>query len=217
MVGQLMSQGGGHSVRVLLNDDGSSVPYAKELKGRNVDVVTHRNHGKRRYWELVTKTFQQVRGDGSDFLIYLSDDMTIGKDFFSQAIEGFNRITDRGKICLSYIILKSSFGRPNWTGVKPREIVYGGFKYHYTQWTDMAFICTHKMLQALDYRVPSIPLSRWAKDPTLGSGVGRAISQALVSKKYSLYHLSKSIATFKNPSESKMNKESRKEYPAITL
>jgi len=221
LVEQLNRQSGNHTIKVVLNDDGSQKPYANKLKGVHgkvkVEVFTHVNHGKRRYWELVTKTFKQVKGDGSDYIVYTADDLTIGPEFISTAIRSFERIPDRGKICLSYIMLKSSFGKSNWTGHKPKAFVFDGVPYHWTQWTDMAFICTHRMLAQLDYRVMPIPLTRWSKDPTLGSGVGKDISQRLVAKRFNLYHLVKSIASFKNPTDSEMNKESRRLHPAITI
>ncbi|QNH57865.1 hypothetical protein, partial [Limnospira indica] len=67
---------------------------------------------------------------------------------------------------------------------------FGEVEVFKTQWVDMLMLFERSFLEALDYRIQPISLSRWSKDPNLSSGVGQQISQKLHSLGFSLYQVS---------------------------
>lgn len=196
-------------VKIFVFNDGSTEKY--DLSG--FDVVHLKffpNRGKKKYWEIIDKTFKLIKTIKSNYYIYLPDDINLIDNFFNETIRVYNKIEDSKKICLN-ILTDGRVDRTNWTNFN--SIHYD--EYIKTQWNDLCFIAKEDFFSTLNYTINPIPLSRWQKNPNLSSGVGQQISLNLHNLGLNMYHTKKSFV-FHGTHESKMNKVERHINTLIT-
>ena len=205
----------GYRISVTVYDDASKADYA--------DVRTmltalgwsytraEKNHGKRGHFKWISRSYADQRLRKDDLFIFIPDDVRLCKDFFARAISAWNAVTDGNKGTLT--ILRDSGGNRGWT--RPDSQDLGG--YRNTGWVDGAFICTRVYLSALWFRVPHVPASRWAKNPTLGSGVGPATSRAALAAGLELFAVTRSLLVHTGVKFSTMNQAARKENPLLAV
>lgn len=198
-----------YKVLVAVFNDGSTADY--DLSGYDVKKIDiYPNMGKKKYFNVINKTFEFVKSVKSEYFIYLPDDVRLVNNFFNETKKVYESIDSRKKICLNILtddrVLRSNWGYPK--GVDLGEI-------YQTQWNDLCFICEKKFFEVLDYKIYDIPLSRWDKNPNLSSGVGHQITDRLNKKKLFLYHTKKSMVIHGNH-ESKMNYVERLKTKLLT-
>lgn len=199
------------SVKIFIFDDGSTKKYNLE----NYDVKYIRylyNHGKTKYWKLITDVFGVVKNIDSKYFIMLSDDIRLKDNFFDEALRIYNKITDKNKICLNLLMDETRRNKTNWTNFRP--IQYDEF-YH-TQWNDLCFISEKNFFQALNFKIHEIDEELWVQNPNLSSGVGQQISHRLYDLKLNMYHVKNSLVTH-GDHESKMNYEERLRTKLIAI
>jgi len=198
-----------YNVLVAVFNDGSNVEY--DLSGYDVKKIDiYPNMGKKKYYNVINKTFEFVKNIDSKYFIYLPDDINLVDNFFEETKEMYIKIDSRKKICLN-ILTDDRVLRDNWG--YPKGVDYGDF--YQTQWNDLCFICEKKFFESLDYKIYDIPLSRWSKNPNLSSGVGHQITDRLNKKKFFLYHTKKSMVIH-GDHESKMNYTERLKTKLVT-
>ena len=170
-----------YNVLVAVFNDGSDVEYdLSRYDVKKIDIYP--NMGKKKYYNVINKTFEFVKNIHSKYFIYLPDDIKLVDNFFEETKEMYIKIDSRKKICLN-ILTDDRVLRDNWG--YPKGVDYGDF--YQTQWNDLCFICEKKFFESLDYKIYDIPLSRWSKNPNLSSGVGHQITDRLNKKKFFLY------------------------------
>ena len=199
-----------HDIQILVIDDGSD----KEHHGNNepfcdlfenVTYIYHKkNGGKKQYWKIVDEFCEFVQNYGQkDYYFYLPDDFTLCDNFFNKAIEMWENINDKDKICLSLFTDKERMQDKNWVEAIPNLIQYNEHHYYLSQWMDMCIISTRKFYEALDFTIKKVNPKRWADHDAIGSGVGPQITKRL-NGDYTLYHVANSLC-FEEEHESKMN------------
>lgn len=179
--------------KILVFNDGGEVP---ELQG--CELINHKqNHGKRRYYQLVTSIFEMLKRNKVDRFWFLPDDVEIHPNLFTESLRLWESIKDERKICLSVGSTHNRHYNPCWTEFQPikmGEVVL-------TNWNDLCFMAERTFLEELNYQIER-PLSSY---DYRSSGVGRHISRTLYNKKFNLYHTDKSLVDF-IPVETKMHR-----------
>jgi len=150
-----------------------------EIKGcRQVFKKIH--GGRAGYWNTVNTLFSLRTYH--KYYIMLPDDFLMDKGQVERAVELWEAIKDKKKICLN--LYADRIGLKCWTGFKPLS----SFNCWHTQWVDMCFICEGLFFTALG-RIDG-PLKRGQS-----SGVGSYISKKLNREHYNLYQVKESLVT----------------------
>lgn len=206
----------GYSIDIFIQDDGGDMPPIDIKLPQNVKLTVRRhryNNGKAGYWLLVNIALSRLRAARYDYVIMLPDDVTLAKDFFTQAISQWEDIADPKKICLSLLLDKGREGQRCWTNEQPRIVLFGERRYWKTQWNDLCFIAGPRLISALNGRIKNIPVSASSQNGK-SSGVGKQITNRLNAKGFSLYHVTETLV-YHGDHESVMHKEFRKTNPII--
>jgi len=191
----------GFNILVSIFDDASSKSLDVSKFGDELDIIYFKykqNHGKRRFWELITNTMEFCKNINSKYFIYLQDDNRLINDFFNRAIKIFESIEDETKIALNLLkinnLKEGSYSSwSNYRAIKPSENLFK------SQVLEPMFISTKKLLEELDYNIqPQTP------NPKKSSGVGRNMSYRLHKKGLSMFHPKKTLVNHGNH-PSKMN------------
>ena len=169
---------------VVIYDDNSdfklNIPQFKQFK---------HNYGKEYLWLKFKKIFNELP-KSYDYYIILPDDIDISNNFVKSAVNSWENLTDKEKICLS-LLTDGRINKPNWTAFKP--LIKSN--YVQTQWQDFCFIC-EKEFFTVD--IQQISLQRWqvigkSLNIELGSGLGGQISRYWNDKGRTMYHTKKSL------------------------
>lgn len=191
--------------KVIVIDDGSNIPYDLSEIDLHIEYIRFDyNHGKARYWELVSFAFQYLKGKDFKYLFMLPDDVRLNDNFFTESLRIWNGIESERKVCLSLGHEHNRHHVANWTKFKP---VQYNQDTHLTNWMDMLFMCERKMLELLEFDIKKF-LWNWEN---AGSGVGAYISRKLYRERWELFHVNKSLVYFQCvPSEMHKNKSVQK-------
>lgn len=205
-----------YKILIIVFDDASEISY--DLSNYDVEYIKYsNNHGKKKYWKLITDTMQICKEVDSKYFIYLPDDVRLVDDFFTKSISLYENIIDNDKVCLSLLLTQQQIGKPNWTKFNPIEMD----SVYKTQWCDLCFISEKKFFNVLGYEVNEIPLTRWNNKRTkinrefLSSGVGENLSRRIYNSGFNMYHVKNSLVTH-GDHDSIMNYELRKKQKLTT-
>jgi len=148
------------------------------------------NHGKKGFWEVITKVFDDVSGcDGNDMLVAVPNDIRISTMFFERILASWNSISDRKKACLNIQAEEYRDKVAQWTNFEPKRHNRLTWK---TQWNDGWLACPVKVLAAIGFKIKKPPESRWEK-PHISSGVWQWFSCELHNKGFGLYRVHESL------------------------
>lgn len=199
LLGDIFDTKGEFKIKIFVFDDGSPNKY--NLSEFQVNYIRYNeNQGKKKYWKIINETFNLVKFIDSNYFIYLPDDVRLKQNFFSESVRVFEKINDNNKVCLSLLTDETRRNKPNWTNFKPIEFD----EYYQTQWNDLCFISKKNFFETLKYKINTIPISIWDKNPNQSSGVGQQMSVRLHIENKKMYHLKNSLVTH-GIHESKMN------------
>lgn len=138
--------------------------------------------GKRYYWLTVKRLF--VKKGKHKYYMMLPDDFLISRSQVSRAIELWEGIADKRKVCLN--LYADRQGMKCWTNFKP--VSRGSIWL--TQWVDMCFLCEELFFNIVNIREIRYA---WDRKRSISSGVGALISRQLHSKRYNLYQVKSSL------------------------
>jgi glycosyltransferase involved in cell wall biosynthesis len=96
-----------YNVLVAVFNDGSDVEYdLSRYDVKKIDIYP--NMGKKKYYNVINKTFEFVKNIHSKYFIYLPDDIKLVDNFFEETKEMYIKIDSKKNICLNVngIILK---------------------------------------------------------------------------------------------------------------
>lgn len=205
--------------KVIVFDDGSDKDYTEAIdfcRERDWEWMPFQvNHGKKRAWELVNAIFKKLAREGrvEHFYFLLDDDTRLCRRFFKRAMDVWGSIQDGRKVSLHLMVDKSRMNRTCWTGVVAKRINEDATL---TQWVDGSFMCERSFFLNLNWRVKPIKAGRWAKDPTVSTGVGAQISKRLVKRNKTLYQVANSLVVH-TVGDSKYNPDIRHRHPLETV
>lgn len=211
-------QAAGADLFVMIFDDGTppgnqvaSDEIAAILKADSFRLIRmHRNHGKARYWQLVTATWQTAYRLAWDRLCMLPDDVRLSDPFFSECERVWQAIEDPKKLVLNPLLDTQRQNVPCWTPINPTPRRHSGVAYRHVGWNDLCLYSERAFLDALNQgRLRPIPMQRWQRDPALSSGVGAQVSTRLYAGGYGMYQVSRSLV-FHGDHESQLNPQERK-------
>ena len=210
-----------HTISLLIVDDCSTKNYSKVYSYLDKNWRNHFdyfktdiNYGKKDYWQLINFAYNILQKHSFDYLIQLPDDVLLVKDFFDKAIETFDVIPDHKKACLNILNDYSRNGKSMWTNQEVKDLNFSGTDLLKTGWVDMCFISSKNYLRFLDFKIDPINHS-WSKNKHLSSGVGKQISQRLVSSGYRIYQVKHSLIIH-DDHPSVMHPEHRKHVQLMT-
>ena len=199
----LVDQLKNYDVDIIIWDDD---PQAERLENINHNTFPV-HYGKKLLWQKFKQIFEVCQYKKYDYYFFLPDDVVLNNNFISEAINTWKSIDDDKKICLS-LLVDQRIKKANWTGIDP--IDKGNVIL--TQWNDLCFLCEKKFFQS--FKLTEIELTRWQKNPLLGSGVGSQISWKLLDLGFNMYNIKNKIINHIG-TDSKMNPEERKKNPLI--
>lgn len=155
-----------------------------EIEGAtNFNPRTHL--GKEGYWRLVNLLFRNRYLN--KYFLMIPDDFMICDSQIANAVEIWEGIEDRQKICLN--LFADRIGQTCWTQFKPRD----KGEVWQTGWVDMCFLCEERFFEELGTIQP-IALN-WKERPWMSSGVGAYISRTLYQKGLHFYQVKDSLVT----------------------
>ena len=177
---------------VVIVDDGTKEPIQFQDYPFNICYVRFEvNHGKSKYYEVVSFAFNLLKHKPFEYCWQLPDDVSIKPDYFTKSLEKWNTIQDEKKICLSTGHTNNRHLEPCWTNYKPiqmGEIVK-------TQWNDLCYIAPRTFFLALNWDIEKPDANRFLN---FGSGVGANISRRLNNLGFNMYHTMESLVEFKD-------------------
>jgi hypothetical protein len=207
LINQLDISAAGFVINVVIFDDGSEIPvnlsWFDKRHLNNIEVQRFNNHGKKRYWSLVNNILDTLSAKKSDYYFYLGDDLEVKENFFYDAINSWESISDNNKISLNLLIDSRT---KSWTDFERVKRNFSGFDVYQTQWLDMIMIFDEKLLS---HRLNPIPISRWKDRPLLSSGVGAQLSGRFHESGYGMYQVVSSLV-YHGEHDSEMNPEERR-------
>ena len=169
------------------------------------------NHGKKWFWEVVTKIFQDVSYHaGVDLLVLMANDMRISTKFFERILASWNSIADRKKAALNIQAEERRDHVAQWTNFPPQRHNELTWK---TQWNDGVLVCPVKALKVVEFRIKKPPESRW-DTPNISTGVWQWFSCELNNNGFGLYRTDESL-TVHVLAPSSMHGDFRKKEPIV--
>lgn len=187
----------GTEQEVIIIDDGSQTPVyipESEFPFKITLIRFDFNHGKKRYYEVISFAFQLLRQKDFDYCWQLPDDVLIGEDYFTRSKELWESIDDEKKICLSTGHTNGRHLQPCWTQFRP-QVIGNVVK---TQWNDLCYLAPRRFFETLEWDIEKVNDARWQDNKTLGSGVGAGISRKLQRLGFNMYHAYESLVEFVN-------------------
>jgi FkbM family methyltransferase len=149
-----------------------------------------RNHGKKGFWEVITKIFQDIEFHGQkDLMVLLNNDVRISTRFFERILASWNSISDHKKACLNIQAEERRDKVPQWTDFPPQKHNALTWK---TQWNDGMLVCLVECLKIVGFHIEKPPESRW-KNPNISSGVWQWFSCELHRRGWGLYRVNESL------------------------
>lgn len=165
---------------IIVAHDGTDYSISGAL---NINPKQH--FGKMGYWRLVNMLFRHKTQARYYFMI--PDDFTICDSQIAKAIEIWEGIKDRQKICLN--LYMDRLGQSCWTRVKPID---RGDVWQ-TGWVDMCFLCEDKFF-AMVGTLPALHVNGQRRIQG-SSGVGAYISRSLLRRGFVFYQVKESLIT----------------------
>ncbi|MEL6631541.1 MAG: glycosyltransferase [Bacteroidota bacterium] len=172
---------------------------------------------KRLYWRTVNALWEQAKNLDVDYYIQMPDDMHLEEGFIQRAVDAWNHLQDPRKMCLNLLLEGHNVGKPTWTDTWAELRVFDGHRYMKTQWVNMFYICTRAFYNRLDWRLSSVPLRRWSRNPNLSSGVGSQVSKRLSGKGDALYQVTERLASHVGDTSKMSPSIEQKLHPSIHL
>ena len=206
---------GKYEADVYIYDDASPKKQIYDVNDYQYKIKYHRfdkNHGKSRWYQMIDYILKDLKPKSDimmnyDYYLFTSDDMLLRENFFASSIKLYESIKSPKKICLN---VHNDRGQTKcWTNFYPRRY---NREIWLTNWVDMCFICTDKLLIELNYGITNFKLPK-----TGGSGVGEYISRTLYRQKCLLFMVEDSLVLHQASHASKMiNNEYRQHNPLIS-
>lgn len=215
---QIQKWKGSWEVKVKVYDDASTEDYSrcqKYLERRGWDYTRfEQNHGRERYWKLVDYIYQEMLQEDFHYFIHLGDDLQIEEDFFTRAVELFDKVQHPKRICMNLLVDVGRAGKNSWTNVTPTLEQYEGAEVWNSGWMDMCYIATPRYFRHLGNRVYPVD-QYWIMDPKKSSGVGKQLSERLVMKGFPIHQVAQTLVHH-GQHESRMHREVREKVPLVT-
>lgn len=208
----------GEPLDLRIYDDGSPATDAAFLERARANGWSYLrapvNHGRTRWWQWWNIILADLRSSAASVFYVLQDDMRLCADFFGRAGRLWDAIPDDAKGALDLHVAqgRDALGSTCWTGIPAQavgEVIRSG-------WIDCAaFLAPRRLLDKLGWRLDPISPRRWAREPSLSSGVGRQVSMRAVAQGLMLYRVSRSL-TVHDDSPSLLNADVRRRTPLRT-
>lgn len=191
------------TVHIIVVDDAS--PLEVETDYIDTYFKFAKNNGKKGFWRVLNKLHELACETQGDLFMVVVDDALPKNEFFTDAIRLWREIKDDKKIAMH---LSNNDRKQNWTNFIRRSY---NKEIYWTQTTELSCLCRREFVE---YRYPEVPLSRWANNPALGSGVGPLINHHFIGIGKTIYGVKSSLITQNTMcTGSQMNKEERIKHP----
>lgn len=179
---QIEKERGDYRITVNIYEDRTETKYDLEIYDYMNWYKTNQHYGKRRYWELINKVFNDLKGFNSTYYLFIPDDFKLKKGFFTHLDKMWQAIDEKIAI-LPY--MPKSRHRSCWNNFYPvKKVKFQEYEMLDVGYVDMNFMCNKNLLEQLQYRIDEIDKTRWDNDPTLSSGVGRQITYRAIGKMF---------------------------------
>jgi hypothetical protein len=157
-------------------------------------IKNERNFGKFEHWRLYNKILGAFHKDfdgkkrsmdipSASFYVFLQDDNILTENFFEKIIKLKATVKNPHFIANLFRDETALKGKARWTGrdfIKKEE-------YDICHFVDGMFVTCSFLLESIKWKIDDIPFSRWLKNPTCSSGVGRQLTHKINEKNMSVY------------------------------
>lgn len=207
LIEDIQRENGGNEISIFVYDDHSQTDY--RIDGVNWFRFKF-NNGKRGYWRIIDRVFQDASQQNFDYFFLLQDDCELTADFFNESIRQWELIDDTKKVTYCTFTPTNVYTRTMWGG-KAQDVEFYSSKFIKGNYVDCIFMCPRTTLERLQFQVLPISLD-WDRNPNQSSGVGMQLTTRFQRLKRTMYTAYSSLVRT-GGTESKMNKEERKINP----
>lgn len=169
--------------------------------------------GKRGYFRIYQAAFSYIKQSRAERILFLQDDVDFDGDLVLRANLLFSQIKSQdidSPLPLLLNLFSSSDDEPDGRWVKFSRRQHPVLPLRQTQWFDLnGYLVERRVLELLRFRVTPISESRWEKDSSLSSGVGRQLTQRL-NRRAEIFQCFPPLI-FHGREPSVMNSEARRE------
>ncbi|MCP4741486.1 MAG: hypothetical protein GY871_04550 [Actinomycetales bacterium] len=208
----------GEPICVQVFDDASRADYSEARAFLDQWGIPYRftsaaqRHGKHGFHRWVSQAYAAQRAENAERWLFLPDDVRLCDNFFPLANERWSSVAK--PVSMLIHVDSSRKTAACWSGIAPSP--ENEFVEHVGWWDGMGF-AGRGFFEALGWKCPPVPRTRWARNPSLGSGVGQVVTQALVAKaKVQMFRTTKSLVVT-GLNVSRMNREERRKHPLLTV
>lgn len=209
---------GDHNISVYIYDDCSPSPYQELQSSPDFSFPIEwyrfvRNNGKKGYWRVIDRMFQDASQCEFDYFFLLQDDCILTENFFDVAIEQWDKILDQKKATFCTFTPQNVYQRIMWGG-RAKDVSFRGETYINGNYVDCIFMCPFSTLKKLSFQINPVPVDTWDRNPNQSSGVGMQLTKRLSESGLSMYTAYSSLV-LTGRGVSKMNKEERIKTPLL--
>lgn len=184
----------GFTDEVLIIDDGTKHPIDFRQYRFPIQYLRfEENHGKKRYFEVISYAFKSLKNKQFDYLWQLPDDVRLKEDFFERSLKAWEHIQSKNKICLSTGYTNDRILHPCWTEFTPKKL---SPEIMWTQFNDLCYLAPRKFFEVLEWDIEKPDEQKWRDNGNFGSGVGANISRRLAQKGFNMFHTVESLVEF---------------------
>lgn len=188
------NQPGHHSLAIYDDCSSSDMSVPRQLAERLNGAWWRApsNYGKKGFWRLWCKVLADCREQPADTVfVFLPDDVRLCEGFRARALGAWNELLAPDRAALNLLADTSRDACANWTAVTPVRV---SARIWRTQWVDGLFLCQHRALARVGYRIAEQLESRWLREPHASSGVWQWFSQRLHAQGLGMYRVHESLA-----------------------
>lgn len=169
ILNQLSTENSLEKNRIIVIDDCSSDERYHKLKTLypNVKFLKNKkNNGKKEYWVTVNRLFKQLKKYNFEYVLQLDDDFELCTNIVDRLLEIANN--NPKNVAYYFVRNQSSSDRKG--------------RWGFSNYVDGGAFYKRSALESLNFKINSIPKSRWKVNPKLSSGVWQQVTVRLHSK-----------------------------------
>ncbi len=204
----------GKDVHIHVYDDAS--PVDNSVDNRYDLTKYSQNHGKKGYWSIMNDVFRDAETWKFKYLFFLQDDCRLSEGFFNAAIDEYEAIGDSNKATLCTFTPQSVYTRTMWSTRKAEDVVFRDRTFINCHYVDCIFMCPRDTLRLFGFKVEPVPITRFANNKVISSGVGQQLTLRLMKARRTMYCAWSSLVSA-HSNKSKMNEEERKKNPLTPI
>lgn len=183
-----------NNVQFSVYDDKSDIEHATKNKTicrkyKVAYVIMPKNFGKKGFWRLHKKIFDNLENTKFDYAFSLQDDYTYEENFLTKTLKLLQRLEKENPKTVCLNLQDNRIGQKHWvSGINSNELInIDGVALWKVGWIDCVYLASRRFFKALDFNILPVHKSRWKRNSRKSSGVGEGMSQRIFRSKLNIY------------------------------